>query len=759
VNSVDQGSADTLWDKKIDVLIKEYELAVNRYDTTDNRHIQLIAALVALLSIIGTYLTQALRIEQPSSAAATTGAGAVPVATTVTGIVPAAASAVVTNAAKIPTEIALMAPLLFIMLYAFFVYVMYTSRSHALICRVLTERLNALVKDKALIRFDPELPPSIFFQPIRAPATKIRLVYILLFAISFIYFFAVTAGAYFYIQTISHHWLATAFVLFYVSLGLLELFAFVGVVYDLPSWYERFAQDIKGYGAEPVPDKYSFREFYFSDPDSTELKAGINKGSVIACILPRRREFVTRGLVFWFGFVAAVTTVGFAGADVTHVQELFGLKRTQWVSGDQVPLWAWLALAFAYFFVEELLLQQSKYLWDYVRGDDCYKQQIAQRVTQLYMNNIPLKVARAVLALRLVLAFVLGYLIGGPVFFGLLLAIALHQAIYVLWVKPNTDRMFPIRLLFRSLSLPARFIAGALVWVEATWSYPLLLLLTLISYFYSLGGAAAHWKMDAVFRIKEGAGAMAKKEGAPDTTPLTSLPGPAQFLNCIGRDVQVEDQKSTEAQDEYFSRHGSAWRRLGLMIAIVFGGSLIVFEYLARFGALGLANRVTWYMRYDNTLQQRQYMILNSWSLWVWLLVIVVSTAIVLWAEGLFRRRMLEKSGNIGRVSPAQDGAPLRHIITSIAFLVGSALLLLSLAWDNTTANYIDNILILLTGFMLINIGRYIRYEGMTYEEYNNDKSPEQLRKALNQWYNYIFNPKPGQGIRDVVRETCALIW
>jgi hypothetical protein len=252
--------------------------------------------------------------------------------------------------------------------------------------------------------------------------------------------------------------------------------------------------------------------------------------------------------------------------------------------------------------------------------------------------------------------------------------------------------------------------------------------------------------MGAVFR---------EKEGMPSTYP-----------NCQNKGIRVDIQmESVERQDQFFRTRGTTWRRTGLIVAVALTLLLISLEIIVRYNILNLSNDLRWYATYDPVSNQRQYF---SEYTWLWLLALILGLLVF---SFIFLRSKRESnqdqnqqrqaSSTITNVDSNQDEVSKnpRNGATILLFVVGTLLVAVAVFWPNADFLYMDNVILLLGGFLLINIGRLARYEGMTYEEYNRFKSDEQIHKVVRGWYDYVFDPRPGLNLKDILWKTAALFW
>src|SRR5207245_2957002 len=122
---------------------------------------------------------------------------------------------------------------------------------------------------------------------------------------------------------------------------------------------------------------------------------------------------VVKGPFFIYGFIAALIITGLSGWHLHLLNTLFGEASTTWKSIAAVPIWAIVALCTIYFIVEEILLQQAKLIWDDIRDRKRDKNLLRNYRRAIASDQISIPSAKLQLALRLPVALILGYILGG----------------------------------------------------------------------------------------------------------------------------------------------------------------------------------------------------------------------------------------------------------------------------------------------------------------------------------------------------------
>ncbi|HYU75080.1 MAG TPA: hypothetical protein VEL31_20625, partial [Ktedonobacteraceae bacterium] len=181
-------------DGLLQVLLKEYELTDNRVNGIYNRVIQSLAAVLALLGAASGYL--------------------------------------LTQKVQLPIVLYWLIPLFFIMVYAFIIFLVYLNVADAWNARILSERINTILAEKALFTSDGNGPVTAFFSP-RRGSSKPQLLYGILLGGGLCFFLFIAGASFVAIYTASHL-LGTLFVLF-LSIAIIALIvACLGFLIDLP---------------------------------------------------------------------------------------------------------------------------------------------------------------------------------------------------------------------------------------------------------------------------------------------------------------------------------------------------------------------------------------------------------------------------------------------------------------------------------------------------------------------------------------------
>ena len=494
-------------------LLKDYELVWNRIEGISTRIIQVVGVGFAFISLVIGYV-----LDKP----------------------------------PIPI-IFWFVPMLFLPLFAYIVYCIYITTASLWNARFLSQRINCLLKEKAFIRHVSDLPEAQFFSTKRG-SLKFRLLYLIIFIASGSLFSIMLVTSFITIYTKLSHLQGTIFVLFYGLVVIILSVSCFGFLQDLPDAFQAFLKEHPD--GEKIP--------IISISNSSGGKQNTTKGKkpptkfqkVIAHILPRQWDFLAKGFFFIFGLGTAFVIAGSIPKDViwglsyNRLQLINSLFSTNTVSisshGYVPPFWAICTLGLVYFFVEEFLLQQAKLIWDDIRDISRDEDLIHNKERAITTKLLSIPSAIWQMLGRLLLAFILGYFLGGMALVSVFLLICLHQIVYVLWAKPR-GKEHPIALLcILSFNVSLRFLAGVTSIIGFNWFFipnplqPIILLLG-IFYCYSFGVLAAFWKMEA--------------EDCKKNKPLGPRP-----------------------QSLYYLNRGIYYQHIGLLVALVLSSALFFFN-------------------------------------------------------------------------------------------------------------------------------------------------------------------------------------
>ncbi len=449
----DSPSENNANDIKLQILLKDYELATNRANQIDSGMYQLLGGGLSVLGIIAGYV-----INQQS---------------------------------QLPLGITLLAPLSFVVFYSVFLLLYFIDLSEFWHCRIISAQINEIVRETVLIRFIPNYSPSAIVGSLKRGSLRIKLIYVFLFGTSVVLFISLTTVV---IQRAYqlHHFGGVVITTVYTLIGSLLLFCFWGVFFDIPRLFETFFRQMQIEGRFPANSEFLLLA-YRSMLDRTD--------AFLAFLFPRPKNFIVNGIVFWYGFLAAWISKGFQQEQLPLVNFLF--RGVQDWDITNTPAWAIWCLGFIYFLVQEFLLQQAKHMWDDIRDVNRDKALPHNSDRPIARGVMSIKSAKAHMWIRGILALILGYIIGGFALTSLFLVIILHQIIYVLWGKPNGAKRPVVLLYIIAFNIPLRFVGGALSVLRDSWSYSPFVLIFVLLCFMSLGSMASLWKMEAEYRRDE----------------------------------------------------------------------------------------------------------------------------------------------------------------------------------------------------------------------------------------------------------------
>jgi hypothetical protein len=269
----------------------------------------------------------------------------------------------------------------------------------------------------------------------------------------------------------------------------------------------------------------------------------------------------------------------------------------------------------------------------------------------------------------------------------LFLVISIHQAIYVLWLKPNADRFPVLTLLGLSFNVMLRFAVGFYVVAGAAWGLTFSLLIMAVLYCYSIGVMSGIWKMEAAY-YKE--------------TPFVP-----------------------RTQSGFFFRRGELLQRLGLIGAVLISTLLVVDRMISIPCVTGHSLIAQWYGGCLNGVTQ--YVQLDPLAA---IGAFVLACLIALAVAGIILLIFYPLRRAYARFIRRARSSLL--LITIVAMT--SAIIIALWSWS----------LAAWAGYILLNhVLHFLRFEGLTYPEYAFDSVIKQLGAAGRLWYAYLFqDPK-----------------
>jgi 4-hydroxybenzoate polyprenyltransferase len=431
-------------EKRLEALLKEYELSRTRTEGSQNRLVQLFSLAFLVLAAMATYLL---------------------------------------NSNSPPVAIVWVAPFVGTLFCAYFLLVIYYAMASVFNTRILTERINRILGEADLITFEPDMPEALFFSAKRGNL-KIKLIYFMLFGCGG-FLVLLLAGISLSLIYPSNHLGGTMFVSIYAPLLALFLFAGTGILVDLPNIYRAFLTSEKVAGHIQQPG-----DFLKIAPRRFTLQRGW------AWLMPRPKDFILKEVFVLYGFMMAWLSIGVQPEQLPVLNFLFR-EGTDWRMVSQVPGWAVVGLGIIYVLVAGVLLQQAKLLWDDIRDINRDKHLLQNKRRAIASGFITPKAAIWHVIVRVGLSFLFGYLLGGWPLLVLFLAIFLVQAMYELWGKPQ-GKKHPLVLVFLiSFSTPLRFLVGAMAVVGSRWTWAPLIFALVLCYFWQFGRIAAFWHLEA----------------------------------------------------------------------------------------------------------------------------------------------------------------------------------------------------------------------------------------------------------------------
>jgi len=633
-------------------LLKEYEIISSRLDKTDERTIQFVGISVTLLTSWSVY----------------------------------AAS----QGGNFSIALAWLGPLLFLLVFAYLISIYYFHFNTLWISRILSLRINMILPEPAHITNAPGFPSAVFFSS-RKGNIKTLTFYILIIG-GLISLFVLVSYLSFRAIYSSNHLSGTLFIALYGSIALLELYAVSGLFIDLPNSYDVFASAIQETGR--IPRDFTSHPLY--TPQS-------NLSKFVWLMFPRPADVMAKGHIFWIGFIMAFFVKGLTSDRLPLLNLLFS-QRGEWNTILDVPMWVVLAFGILIFVVEEILLQQAKLLWDDVRDVKRDKLLLQNRARAIASGKVNIKEAIAHLSIRWTLAMILSAILGGATLFLSFLAITIHQTLYVLWAKPKASKYPLLSLTILSFNVPLRFVAGAIAVSGCAWTSAPLLLTVALLFFYTFGGMAALWKMEAEYQEK------------------------------TGKPVAIRPQSA------YFLHKGYKWQHIGLLGAITLSLTLILLQKTA-LTCPHNALLTMWYATCSIRPGSLIYVNYEPYSAVAIIIVgILVNMAVCfplsyisITTFSILKKLYRKLKGILVAISIAMF---IYHGYHSVANMSESSLYW-AILWLNTTL--------------------FLNYEQLTYPEYSFEVTAVKIKLFLVAIYKMMFFPTDSRNIIEVVKEISAI--
>lgn len=245
--------------------------------------------------------------------------------------------------------------------------------------------------------------------------------------------------------------------------------------------------------------EYIYRSTVTSKKENTVLK--INKsiwGRIPRIILPRPLDFFEKSFILFIGVGIALfenKVPCLTQSNIVCLPEFREIVFSQPFPSDNFVFALYIIFWFA---IQELFVQQSKYLWNDIRDQNSNNLIPANKRRPITLSGVN-KYIYLELLLKWVTGLTLGYLLSFKLFV-ILVIFSLMQIVYEFWGKPNSNK-YPLAPLFVvSVGSLLRFISGAYAvgWdfsdIEL-WKYSLIML--------SIGvtTGAVMWKAEAKYML------------------------------------------------------------------------------------------------------------------------------------------------------------------------------------------------------------------------------------------------------------------
>lgn len=213
---------------------------------------------------------------------------------------------------------------------------------------------------------------------------------------------------------------------------------------------------------------------------------------LFAILLPRPQGLIHKGIYFWIG-VLLVLPVATPEIVSTHLYlytwEIFApISHTGTV----------LLIGLVFYIIQELLLQQAKFLWNDLRDVDHDSTLEHSKMRYTVQGVISQKSGYIHMIIRWGLALILSAFLS-PLFFWVMVIISVHQILYEWVVKPNSEHYPIFFLAFLSFNLPLRLLGAfaALVNIDIILTHSYLLVALGVMYLLSMGSLSSLYFQEA----------------------------------------------------------------------------------------------------------------------------------------------------------------------------------------------------------------------------------------------------------------------
>ncbi len=612
-------------DAELAVLVRDYELMHQQVKHAEERFYQIASAVfTTLVAVTGIVLNQADLLVFSSLVASIT-------------------------------------PVLSVFLLTVLLYQFYEQEGSIRRARIIAEQINFRLGSIILSEYSPSARLATFYS-LRHGNIKYRMLLLTFIVLCGGLYVTANVLAIRLIYAGTHFWGFLTSVLVTFATFVLA-FAFHGIYSDLPKNYDGVYEEVRKTGefprgAEPSSPKQDWR--------------------VLAHILLPRKMLIEKGGAFWIGFIGALAISGIQKSQIDLINAFF--RQGKDYELNTVPPWSIWALGVIYFFVDELLLQQAKYLWNDIRDRDWDSRSSYHRNRAFAEGSTTEKWAILHVVIRWTFALVLGYLLGGLQLLLLFIFISLHQVLYVLWGKPNGEK-HPVALLaIISFNLAPRFLVGVAAVSGESWTALPIALLFVAFHFFSFGFMAMFWRLQATD-------------------------------NSIPR----------RPQSEYFLLRGESYQHQGFLGAII-ASMLLLSGYLA----VAQHNQ---FVTLETLLGSAAASLGHAGLRYVWFFVLSLLFVLGIHFVSLVLRTLF---------SPLRAYlAALSMRVKTVAMIISYAIFVFGLAFSVAYGNA----RVFAVAFLFMNVGAMFMYEGMTWDELMSRESKRQMPVLAKLWLAYLFLP------------------
>jgi 4-hydroxybenzoate polyprenyltransferase len=566
---------------------------------------------------------------------------------------------------NVPVVVLWVAPLVVLTIYATAIIVCFRWVSLIFQARLMSARLAELSGEHPWLFYYHKGSVSSRFQSMHEGSPKYRMAIGGMVVMPVVIYVCLVVMSCWVIYS-QNHLAGFCFVLIHAALLGVLLFVTSGVLDDLPQLYHA-AEARLAAGEEP----------------SSRLGIALTIAKrQLGLILPRPVDFFGKAVLF---FVPAAIVLAEHGPQSRPVIDKLFLQT----SGEMPPVWAAVAFSVCWFFVQEGLVQQAKYIWNDIRDRESDREYAGKKNRAMAGTGVTSRRMVPHLVVRWAIGLALGYLLD-PTLFGLLCALSLVHVLYELWIKPNGGR-YPLLALVTIASGAALRAFSGMASIHDGSTLGRLSLVAVGFLFYGVGYTSAFWRIEGDYHLRKGI-------------------------------------SKVRSQSAFFGTHGRRLEMLGLGAFVVCSTILLADAVMA--GATGIG---VW----DQGVQFLLHMGIQERSIQVGALTLTAS----IWIAALGA-----PTGSI--LTRCFAGRRTRWLGLGMAAIIcgGALSLALSLMPSQVSTR-------LAVGAILValSIVALTTYTDITYEEYMFVNLTDNLPLVSAAWSRYLLDSRPGIRLAHVI--------